>query len=142
KISEKDSKEGCMLTIPTLDSKTIKWKIEGEVNLDGYRIMKNGFPYPGESDKRGDLVIQFELVPKDAPIEKEFTLTLEEIFSGCSKELDHKRKIIDEDGNESTENKQLKVEVNPGVEDGTRFPFEEQGDQCPSSVPADIIYIA
>lgn len=51
-------------------------------------------------------------------------LTLEEIFHGCLKKVAHKRKVLLFSGEYVEEERQLTVDVKPGLPTGTRFVFE------------------
>ncbi|KAJ3589792.1 hypothetical protein NHX12_010633 [Muraenolepis orangiensis] len=79
---------------------------------------------------------------KDPPIERDVSLTLDDLYHGCTKKIKISRKVINEDGYIfSIQEKILIITVKPGWNDGTRVTFPEQGDQGPNSVPADIVFI-
>ncbi|KAH0625274.1 hypothetical protein JD844_033731 [Phrynosoma platyrhinos] len=49
---------------------------------------------------------------------------------------------MNEDGHASTiKDKILTIDVQPGWKQGTRITFQEEGDQGPNIIPADIIFI-
>lgn len=80
---------------------------------------------------------------KDSPIEKTIELTLEEVFNGCIKIMQVWREEFVDDGQTRTEKrkKSLTIDIEPGVVSGTRYCFKEEGDQSPTKIPADIIFI-
>ncbi|XP_036216298.1 dnaJ homolog subfamily B member 13 [Bactrocera oleae] len=80
---------------------------------------------------------------KDPPVEKIIYLELEEVFKGCTK-LMHvwRQEFIDTKETRTEKRKKtLKLKILPGTTQGTRFCFNEEGDRCPTKIPADIIFI-
>ncbi|KAJ3589793.1 hypothetical protein NHX12_010634 [Muraenolepis orangiensis] len=74
--------------------------------------------------------------------ERDVSLTLDDLYHGCTKKIKISRKVINEDGyTSSIQEKILIITVMPGWNDGTRVTFPEEGDQGPNSVPADIVFI-
>ena len=51
-------------------------------------------------------------------------LTLEEVYHGCLKKVTFQRRKLLPDETVETENRQLIIDVKPGLPDGTRFVFE------------------
>lgn len=51
-------------------------------------------------------------------------LTLEELYHGCLKKVVFQRKKLAADDNVETEERELVIDVRPGLPDGTRFVFE------------------
>ncbi|CAI2734087.1 unnamed protein product [Schistosoma spindalis] len=79
---------------------------------------------------------------QDPPIEREMSLTLEEIYNGCTKKMKISRRIMNEDGHTSSiKDKILSLTVFPGWHEGTRITFPKEGDQGPNTIPADIVFI-
>ncbi|XP_059874278.1 dnaJ homolog subfamily B member 13 [Delphinus delphis] len=79
---------------------------------------------------------------QDPPIERDFYLSLEDLFFGCTKKIKISRRVLNEDGYFSTiMDKILTIDVKPGWRQGTRITFEKEGDQGPNIIPADIIFI-
>ncbi|VDP27278.1 unnamed protein product [Schistosoma mattheei] len=79
---------------------------------------------------------------QDPPIEREMSLTLEEIYNGCTKKMKISRRIMNEDGHTSSiKDKILSLTVFPGWYEGTRITFPKEGDQGPNTIPADIVFI-
>ena len=76
------------------------------------------------------------------PIESALLISLEEAFSGCVKKLRIARKVLNDDGNTTTErDKILTVNVKPGWKAGTRVTFPKEGDQGPNNIPADVVFV-
>uniref|UniRef100_A0A8D2IZR6 DnaJ heat shock protein family (Hsp40) member B13 n=1 Tax=Varanus komodoensis TaxID=61221 RepID=A0A8D2IZR6_VARKO len=79
---------------------------------------------------------------KDPPIERDLYLSLEDLFYGCTKKIKISRRVMNPDGHASTiKDKILTIDVQPGWKQGTRITFQEEGDQGPNIIPADIIFI-
>lgn len=51
-------------------------------------------------------------------------LSLEEIFNGCVKRVTHTQKVTNELGETTSREKELTLDVKPGLPDGTMFIFE------------------
>lgn len=76
---------------------------------------------------------------KAPTIERELHVTLEELFTGVSKKLKITRKVYDEaSGRQIEASKVLTIDVQPGWKDGTAVTFENEGDEEPGMIPADI----
>jgi len=78
---------------------------------------------------------------RDPPIEHEVSVSLEELYTGCSKKLKISRRAMSPDGTSSIQEKVLKVDVKPGWKAGTKITFPEEGDQYPGRIPADVVFI-
>ncbi|XP_065838070.1 dnaJ homolog subfamily B member 13-like [Oscarella lobularis] len=79
---------------------------------------------------------------QDPPVEKELWLSLDEVYSGCTKKLKISRRVLNDDGHTSSvKNKILSITVKPGWEEGTRILFPKEGDQEPNNIPADIVFV-
>ena len=57
-------------------------------------------------------------------------LTLEELYHGCLKKVVFQRKKLIADDNVATEERELVIDVRPGLPDGTRFVFEGSVPSC------------
>ncbi|MEW5299466.1 MAG: hypothetical protein WDW36_002481 [Sanguina aurantia] len=68
-------------------------------------------------------------------------LTLEEIFHGCLKKLQHRRKVLHADGEYSEEIRTLTIDVKPGLPTGTRFVFEGEGNRTPRKEPGPVVFV-
>lgn len=78
---------------------------------------------------------------KDATIEKEIFVSLEDIAKGVEKKMKISRRVLDEVGNSRSEEKVLTIKVKPGWKSGTKVTFAKEGDQSPGKIPADIAFI-
>jgi len=63
-------------------------------------------------------------------------------LKGKTKKIKISRNVQDQTGKQIVKVKELLVEFNPGVEEGTRVTFPQLGDQNPGRIPADIVFIA
>lgn len=78
---------------------------------------------------------------QDPPIERELPVSLEEVLTGCQKRMKITRKVIQPNGNMYKEDKILTINVKPGWKSGTRITFNQEGDQSPNALPADVIFV-
>ncbi|KAK7869991.1 hypothetical protein R5R35_013757 [Gryllus longicercus] len=80
---------------------------------------------------------------KDAPLVRPLLLTLHEIFHGGVKKLKINRLELTGKNSTTTEmrEKVLSVPIQPGIPTGTQITFPEEGDQGPTIIPADVIFI-
>lgn len=79
---------------------------------------------------------------QDPPLEYDLFVSLEEIATGTTKKLKISRKVLNPDSRTTrTEGKFLTIEVKPGWKQGTKVTFPREGDQSPTTIPADIIFI-
>ncbi|KAM9307325.1 dnaJ homolog subfamily B member 5 [Pholidichthys leucotaenia] len=86
--------------------------------------------------RRGQKVLQGEAVVHDLPV------TLEEVMHGCTKHVKVTRSRLNPDGRSlRSEEKVLNVVVKKGWKAGTKITFPREGDETPSSAPADITFI-
>jgi DnaJ-class molecular chaperone len=104
----------------------------GFPNLGGFNMAGHGGPHGHAQRKK----------TQDPPIEHELFVTLEEIASGATKKMKISRKVLNPDGRGTrTEEKVLAIDIKPGWKQGTKITFPREGDQSPTSIPADIIFI-
>ena len=79
---------------------------------------------------------------QDPPIERELLLSLEELFTGCTKRVKITRKVLNLDGiSQRHEEKILTINVKKGWKQGTKITFRNEGDQFPGRIPSDIVFI-
>ena len=79
---------------------------------------------------------------KDPPVERDLPLTLDELFTGCTKKMKISRKVLNDDMHTtSVKDKILTINVKPGWKEGTKITFPEEGDQGPNVIPADIVFV-
>lgn len=80
-------------------------------------------------------------VRQDPPIERDLLISLEEIAIGCKKKMKITRRVTSENGQMYKEDKILAIDVKPGWKSGTKITFNQEGDQSPNSLAADVIFI-
>ena len=78
---------------------------------------------------------------RDPPIQHEVSVSLEELYNGCTKKLKISRRVLSPDGTSSLQEKVLQVDVKPGWKAGTKVTFSEEGDQYPGRIPADVVFV-
>lgn len=78
---------------------------------------------------------------QDPPIERDLPISLEEILTGCTKKMKITRRVTQANGHSFKEDKILAINVKPGWKSGTKITFNQEGDQSPNSLAADVIFI-
>lgn len=79
---------------------------------------------------------------KDPPVVHELKLSLEEVFSGCTKKMKISRKRLNPDGRTvHSEDKILMVDIKRGWKEGTKITFPREGDETPTNIPADVVFV-
>lgn len=80
---------------------------------------------------------------KDPAVERLLHLDLEDVFHGGVKLVKILRHEFVDEFQKKTEVKEiaLSVPIAPGIIEGTRLVFPESGDQGPTRIPADIIFV-
>lgn len=74
---------------------------------------------------------------------KDLELSLEELYNGTMKKMQHERKQMNADGHTSTVREcTLAITVKPGWKEGTKVTFPKKGDEGPGMVAADVCYVA
>lgn len=97
----------------------------------------NGFPRDGHVGPGGQ-----QHRKQDPPIIHELRVSLEEVFNGCTKRMKISRKRLNPDGRTMcSEDKILTIEIKRGWKEGTKITFPREGDESPSTIPADIVFI-
>ncbi|XP_024246345.2 dnaJ homolog subfamily B member 1a isoform X3 [Oncorhynchus tshawytscha] len=79
---------------------------------------------------------------KDSPVVHELKVSLEEVFSGCTKKMKISRKRLNPDGcSMRSEDKILTVDIKRGWKEGTKITFPREGDETPTNIPADVVFV-
>ncbi|GJQ10790.1 hypothetical protein GpartN1_g2581.t1 [Galdieria partita] len=69
-------------------------------------------------------------------------LSLEDLYKGVSKKMKVTKTIVDaQSGKSMPAENILTVEIKPGYKEGTKIRFEEEGDEKPGLIPADVVFI-
>ncbi|CAD7683051.1 unnamed protein product [Nyctereutes procyonoides] len=111
-----------------------------EMEVDGDPFSAFGFSmngYPRDRNSVGPSRIK-----QDPPVIHELRVSLEEIYNGCTKRMKISRKRLNPDGRSyRSEDKILTIEIKKGWKEGTKITFPREGDETPTSIPADIVFI-
>ncbi|XP_031950552.1 dnaJ homolog subfamily B member 1 isoform X2 [Corvus moneduloides] len=79
---------------------------------------------------------------QDPPVLYDLRVSLEEIYSGCTKKMKISHKRLGPDGKTvRNEDKILTIEVKRGWKEGTKITFPKEGDQTPNNIPADVVFV-
>ncbi|XP_039309202.1 dnaJ homolog subfamily B member 13 [Solenopsis invicta] len=80
---------------------------------------------------------------KEEPLIKTLFLTLSEVFFGGIKKMKIQKLVLVGDDKSTTLSmeKILTIPIKPGIPAGTRIVFPEEGDQGPTKIPADVIFV-
>ncbi|XP_040270589.1 dnaJ homolog subfamily B member 1 [Bufo bufo] len=79
---------------------------------------------------------------QDPPVIRELPVSLEEVFTGCTKKMKISHKRLGPDGRSMhTEDKILTIQVKRGWKEGTKITFPKEGDETPRNIPADIVFV-
>ncbi|XP_066564220.1 dnaJ homolog subfamily B member 1 [Amia ocellicauda] len=79
---------------------------------------------------------------QDPPVVHELKVSLEEIFAGCTKKMKISHRRLNPDGRTTrTEDKILTIEIKRGWKEGTKITFPKEGDETPTNIPADIVFV-
>lgn len=79
---------------------------------------------------------------KDPPVVHELKVSLEEVFSGCTKKMKISRKRLNADRcTMRSEDKILTVDIKRGWKEGTKITFPKEGDETPTNIPADVVFV-
>ncbi|UJR21990.1 hypothetical protein I4U23_025058 [Adineta vaga] len=110
----------------------------GSGGFGGFSNM-GGFNFGGHPTQQSQMARK---KTQDPPIEHELFVTLEEVSNGTTKKMKISRKVLNPDGRTTrVEDKVLTIDIKPGWKQGTKITFPREGDQSPSTIPADIIFI-
>ncbi|CAL1680303.1 unnamed protein product [Lasius platythorax] len=80
---------------------------------------------------------------KEEPLIKTLFLTLSEVFFGGIKKMKIQKLVLVGNDKSTTVSmeKILTIPIKPGIPPGTRIVFPEEGDQGPTKIPADVIFV-
>lgn len=108
---------------------------------NGTHMSFGSFPGAFFSSSNGHSARAPKKYRQDPPIERELPVSLEEVLTGCTKKMKITRRITQANGQMSKEDKILTINVKPGWKSGTKITFNQEGDQSPNALPADVIFI-
>lgn len=112
----------------------------GGRGTNGFARM-NGFPGGVFFSSGGNPTGPSKKMRQDPPIERDLPISLEEVLHGCTKKMKITRRIVQADGQMYNEDKILTINVKPGWKSGTKITFNQEGDQSPGALPADVIFV-
>lgn len=98
------------------------------------RVYKDGF----FRTSNGDFGSSSRKAP---PVENLLPCSLEELYKGAKKKMKISRMIADATGKIRTVEEILTIEIKPGWKKGTKITFPEKGNQEPSVIAADLIFV-
>jgi len=93
-----------------------------------------------------DISSSFEALTTEKPVIKgkqrtfDVGVSLEELFFGCNKVVEHTKKTVDETGEVIESVKSLTLNIKPGCKNGQRFVFDKEGNQKPNMEPGPVVY--
>ena len=93
-----------------------------------------------------DISASFEALTTEKPVVKgkqrtlDVGVTLEELYFGCNKVVQHMKKTVLETGEIAEEVKPLTLNIKPGCKNGQRFVFDKEGNQKPNMEPGPVVY--
>lgn len=93
------------------------------------------------SSKSGNREEKNQPKVQDPPVFHDVHVTLEEIYSGCTKTFKLTRLVHHENGHRKKEDAFYSVEVKRGWKDGTKVTFSQAGDRHPDRIPADVVFV-
>lgn len=104
-----------------------------------------GGGFPGSfSSGMGGLGGHGSVVKKqqDPPVVHDLQVTLEEVLAGGTKKMKISRKRLNPDGRTiRREDKILEVQIKKGWKEGTKITFPKEGDETPTNIPADVVFV-
>lgn len=111
-----------------------------EMDIDNNCRRTNGFPSNFFASS-GNPNMSARKSRQDPAIERDLPVSLGEILTGCTKKMKITRQVTKPNGHMYKEDKILEINVKPGWKSGTKITFNQEGDQSPNSLPADVIFI-
>ena len=78
---------------------------------------------------------------QDAAIEHPLGVTLEELFTGCTKKMKISRKVLNPDGTTTPQTKVLSIDIKRGWKPGTKITYPREGDHAIGRTPADVVFV-
>jgi len=76
---------------------------------------------------------------KGEPLNVKLNLSLEDLYTGCTKKMKITRTRMEE-GKAVKVPKVVEINVKPGWKHGTKITFEKEGDEAPGVVPGDVVF--
>lgn len=110
---------------------------------DLFNMINGGFGRPSGGSRRGtgNFRPTRPRTPEVTVLEKDLPVTLEELFKGTQKKMRVKRKLFDQAGQRTTEDKILEMTIKPGLKAGSKIKFQGVGDQTEEGGTQDLHFI-
>lgn len=106
----------------------------GGFNFGGFMNGTGGFePMDFQSSGHGK--------SQDPTVTRDLFVSLEELYTGCTKKLKINKRVLNLDGTTRREDKIITIDVKPGWKEGTKITFPREGDESLGSIPADIVFV-
>uniref|UniRef100_A0A0D9WGT3 J domain-containing protein n=1 Tax=Leersia perrieri TaxID=77586 RepID=A0A0D9WGT3_9ORYZ len=80
------------------------------------------------------------VVRKAPALEQKVECTLEELCTGCKKEVKYSRDVVDKNGRISKKEETKTIRVKPGWKKGMKVTFDGMGDERPGCLPGDAVF--
>lgn len=106
---------------------------------EGMDFMPSGGPFMSSGFSSGSK--RPRSPQQDPPVEHPLHVSLEELFSGCTKKMKISRKVLNPDGTSSQQTKVLTIDIKPGWKAGTKITYAKESDQSIGRTPADVVFI-
>ena len=78
---------------------------------------------------------------KAPPVNHTLYVSLEDIYSGTTKRMRITSKRLDSSGSTFKVAAEKEIVVKAGWKDGTKITFENEGDDAPGMLPADVVFV-
>lgn len=108
---------------------------------DFYDLSDDNFTTRQSPFKRSSSRSSYGRPPKPATVERTFSCTLEELYSGKTKHLKITRTVYNERGEGTPESKIIEINVPPGCMAGMEFLLPEAGDLFPGRKAGDVLFV-
>jgi DnaJ family protein B protein 4 len=103
---------------------------------DDYQFSSRQSPFKRSASARG-----FGRPQKTATVERTFSCTLEELYTGKTKHLKITRTVYNERGEGTPESKIIEITVPPGASAGMEFLLPDAGDLFPGKKAGDVLFV-
>lgn len=77
---------------------------------------------------------------KADPVNYDLNVSLEDLYSGVVKKMRITKKKVDAQGRQTSSSNEKQISVKAGWKDGTKITYNNEGDEAPGIIPADIIF--
>ncbi|KAL5230789.1 hypothetical protein ABZP36_029565 [Zizania latifolia] len=94
----------------------------------------------GRAGRRAFAEFSSYVVRKAPPLERKVECTLEELCSGCKKEVKYTRDVVTKNGLIAKKEVTQTIRVKPGWKKGMKVTFEGMGDERPGCLPGDAVF--